>query len=102
MEENTMRSELIEKVTGVEAGTRFDAQVQRMEEAVVDAVEGVVRATKRAAKKGRRATEDLVDDAEYQVKQHPLATVGICLGLGLGVGAVIGAVLGRSGHFASR
>lgn len=36
--------------------------------------------------------------AEYQVKQHPLSSVGVSFGIGLGLGVVIGALLARNGH----
>lgn len=69
-----------------------------LKETVADAVEDGISAAKRAVKQGRRAAEDLVDDAEYQVKQHPLSSVGVSFGVGLGLGAVIGALLARNGH----
>jgi ElaB/YqjD/DUF883 family membrane-anchored ribosome-binding protein len=69
-----------------------------MKEAVVDAVEDRISAAKRAVKQGRRAAEDLVDDAKYQVKQRPLSAVGVFFGIGLGLGAVIGLLLARNGH----
>ena len=69
-----------------------------MKEAVADAVEERINTAKRAVKQGRRAADDLVDDAEYQVKQHPLSTLGVSFGIGLGLGAVIGILLARNGH----
>jgi ElaB/YqjD/DUF883 family membrane-anchored ribosome-binding protein len=69
-----------------------------MKEAVADAAEDGINTAKRAVKQGRRAAEDLVDDAEYQVKQHPLSAVAVSFGIGLGLGAVIGVLLTRNGH----
>jgi len=40
----------------------------------------------------------LVDDAEHQVKQHPLGTLGAFFSIGLGLGAVIGILLTRNGR----
>jgi len=60
-------------------------------------VEDGINAAKRAVKQGRHAAEDLVDDAEYQVKHHPLSAVGVSFGIGLGLGAVIGILLTRTG-----
>src|SRR5688572_14031653 len=50
----------------------------------------------RAIKRGRRAAEDALDDAEYQAKQHPLATACISFSIGLGLGAVISMLLARN------
>ena len=69
------------------------AGVGLLKETVADAIEDRIYAAKRAVKKGRRAAEDLLDDAEYQVKQHLLSTMGMAFGLGLGLGAVVGIVL---------
>ena len=52
--------------------------------------------SKRAVKHGRRAAEDLVDDAKYLVKQHPLSAVGVLFGIGLGLGDLIGVPLARN------
>ena len=82
--------------------TPLEAGVEHMKEAVADAVEDGVNAAKRAVKQGRRAAEDLVDDAKYQVKRHPLNAVGISFSVGLGLGALIGILLARSGHRGSK
>ncbi len=94
-----MRSEILDKA--MEAGAavaQMRAGSGRMKEAVAEAVEDGISAAKRAVKQGRRAAEDLVDDAEYRVKQHPLSAVGVSFGIGLGLGAVIGSLLARKGH----
>jgi ElaB/YqjD/DUF883 family membrane-anchored ribosome-binding protein len=94
-----MKAEVLDKAIEVGAAVaQMRAGSGRMKEAVVDAVEDGVSAAKRAVKQGRRAADDLVDDAEYQVKQHPLSAVGVSFGIGLGLGAVIGMVLARNGH----
>jgi ElaB/YqjD/DUF883 family membrane-anchored ribosome-binding protein len=92
-----MKAEVLEKV--IDAGAtaaQLGAGVGRAKEAVADTVEDGINTAKRAVKQGRRAAEDLVDDAEYQVKQHPLSTVGVSFGIGLGLGAVIGMLLARN------
>jgi ElaB/YqjD/DUF883 family membrane-anchored ribosome-binding protein len=92
-----MKAEVLDKVTGVgAAAAQMGAGVGRVKEAVADAVEDGINTAKRAVKQGRRAAEDLVDDAEYQVKQHPLSAVGVSFGIGLGLGAVIGVLLART------
>ena len=94
-----MKSEVLEKVTDVgSAAAQLEAGVGWVKEAVADALDDGAKAAKRAVKQGRRAAEDLVDDAEHQVKRHPLGAVGASLGVGLGLGVVIGMLLARNGH----
>ncbi len=91
-----MQTEILEKT--IEVRDQLGAEVKRVKEAVVDAVEDKLVAAKRAVKQGRRAAEDLVDDAEYQVKQRPFSALGVSFGIGLGLGAAIGVLLARNGH----
>lgn len=91
-----MQTEILEKT--IEVRDQLGAEVKRVKEAVVDAVEDKLVAAKRAVKHGRRAAEDLVDDAEYQVKQRPFSALGVSFGIGLGLGAAIGVLLARNGH----
>lgn len=94
-----MKDPLLDKVTDVgAAAAQLEAGVERVKGAVADAVEDGIDAARRGLKQGRRAAEDWVDDAEHQVKQHPLGTLGAFFGLGLGLGAVIGIVLTRNGR----
>ncbi len=94
-----MKSEVLDKVTDVSAAAaQFGAEMGRVKEAVTDAFEDGINAARSAVKKGRRAAEDLVDDAEYQVKRRPLNALGVTFGIGLGLGAVIGVLLARNGH----
>jgi ElaB/YqjD/DUF883 family membrane-anchored ribosome-binding protein len=92
-----MKAEVLDKAVEVGAAVaQMRAGSGRMKEAVADAVEDGISEAKRVVKQGRRAAEDLVDDAEYQVKQHPLSAVGVSFGIGLGLGAVIGMLLARN------
>ncbi|HEV2664693.1 MAG TPA: hypothetical protein VG324_07270 [Blastocatellia bacterium] len=91
-----MQTEIREKT--VEVRDQLEAEVKRVKKAVTDAVDNGVVAAKRAVKQGRRAAEDLVDDAEYQVKQHPFSALGVTFGVGMGLGAVIGVLLARNGR----
>ena len=94
-----MKELLLDKVTDVgAAAAQLEAGVERVKGAVADAVEDGIDAAKHPLKQGRRAAEDLVDDAEHQVKQHPLSTLGAFFGIGLGLGALIGFLLARNGH----
>jgi len=93
-----MKDEVLDKVADLGAAAHLGAGVERVKEAVADAVEHGMDATKRAVKQSRRAAEDLVDDAEYKVKKHPLSMVGASFVIGLGLGAVIAIGLTRTGH----
>jgi ElaB/YqjD/DUF883 family membrane-anchored ribosome-binding protein len=89
-----MQPEILEKT--IEVRDQLGAEVKRVKEAVVDAVDNGVVAVRRAAKQGRRSAEDLVDDAEYRVKQHPFSALGVSFGIGMGLGAAIGVLLARN------
>jgi ElaB/YqjD/DUF883 family membrane-anchored ribosome-binding protein len=91
-----MQTEIIEKTK--EVRNQVGAEVKRVKEAVADAVDNGVVAAKRAVKQGRRAAEDLVDDAEYRIKQRPFSALGITFGIGMGLGAAIGVLLARNGR----
>jgi ElaB/YqjD/DUF883 family membrane-anchored ribosome-binding protein len=94
-----MQTEILEKT--IEVRDQLGAEVKRVKEAVADAVEDGIGAARRAIKQGRRAAEDMVDDAEYRVKQRPFSALGVSFGIGLGLGAVIGVLLARNGRLDS-
>jgi ElaB/YqjD/DUF883 family membrane-anchored ribosome-binding protein len=73
----------------IEVRDQLGAEVKRMKEAVADAVDNGAVAARRAVKQGRRVAEDLVDDAEYRVKQHPFSALGVTFGIGVGLGAPV-------------
>ena len=91
-----MQTEIREKT--IEVRDQLGAEVKRVKEAVVDVVDNGIVAAKRAVKQGRRAAEDLVDDAEYRIKQRPFSALGVTLGIGMGLGAAIGVLLARNGR----
>jgi ElaB/YqjD/DUF883 family membrane-anchored ribosome-binding protein len=91
-----MQPEILEKT--MEVRDQLGAEVKRVKKAVADAVDSGVVAARRAVKQGRRAAEDLVDDTEYRVKQHPLSALGVTFGIGMGLGAAIGVLLARNGR----
>jgi len=91
-----MQPEILEKT--IEVRDQLGAEVKRVKEAVVDAVDNGVVAARRAVKQGRRSAEDLVDDAEYRVKQHTFSALGVSFGIGMGLGAAIGVLLARNGR----
>jgi ElaB/YqjD/DUF883 family membrane-anchored ribosome-binding protein len=92
----TMQTEIREKT--IEVRDQLEAEVKRVKEAVAGAVDNGIVAAKRAVKQGRRAAEDLVDDAEYQIKQRPFSSLGVSFGIGMGLGAAIGVLLARNGR----
>jgi ElaB/YqjD/DUF883 family membrane-anchored ribosome-binding protein len=94
-----MQPEEIKKAieNGVEAAVK-NLELGRMKKAVDETMEEGVDATRRALKRGRRNAEDLVETAEYKIKQHPLPALGITFGVGLGLGAVIGLLSVRNGR----
>jgi len=91
-----MQAEILGRT--IEVRDQVEAEVKRVKEAVVDAVEDRLIEAKRAVKLSRRAAEDFVDEAEYHIKQRPFSALGVSFGVGLGLGAAIGVLLARNGH----
>jgi ElaB/YqjD/DUF883 family membrane-anchored ribosome-binding protein len=91
-----MQTEILEKT--IEVRDQLGAEVKRVKEAVADAVEDGYGAARRAVKQGRRAAEDLVDDAECRVRQRPFSALGVSIGIGVGLGVAIGVLLARNGR----
>ena len=78
-----------------QAGVQATKMKDTVQETVNTAVEDGVATARRAIKVSRRAAEDLVDDAQHEVRQNPLRAIGITLGIGFGVGALIGLLASR-------
>jgi ElaB/YqjD/DUF883 family membrane-anchored ribosome-binding protein len=91
-----MQPEILEKT--IEVRDQLGSEVKRVKESVTDAVDNGIVAARRAVKQSRRAAEDLVDGAEYRVKQHPFSALGVTFGIGMGLGAAIGVLLARNGR----
>ena len=66
-----------------------------IKELVADAFEDGVDSAKSALKRGRRTAEDTLDSTAYQIKRHPLESVGMMFGLGLVCGLACGWIAGR-------
>jgi ElaB/YqjD/DUF883 family membrane-anchored ribosome-binding protein len=81
-----MRPEILEKT--IEVSGQLGTEVKRVKEAMTDAVENGIDSAKRSVKRGRRAAEDLVDDAEYQIKHRPFSALGVTFGIGWGLGPI--------------
>ena len=62
---------------------------------VNDACEDFVGKSMRAVKVGRRAAEDLVDDAEHTVKKYPKSAVASGIMTGIILGFCLGWLLAR-------
>ena len=87
----------------VAAGAAAGAQVAhvgleavRVKEKVEHAVEDGVTAARRAAKRGRYAAEDLLDETIHRVKRSPLSAVAVSFGAGFGLGAIVVWVASRN------
>jgi hypothetical protein len=63
---------------------------------IVSAVEDYADATRRAARRGRLAAEDLMDEAAHSVKQRPLQIVALTFGLAFGTGVLFGWIASRT------
>jgi ElaB/YqjD/DUF883 family membrane-anchored ribosome-binding protein len=85
MEEND-KSSLLGKARErlMEAG----GEVSRLKTEASQAVEDGVVAARRLARRGRAATEDLIEDATHHIKHEPLRSVAIGLAIGFGMGAL--------------
>lgn len=81
-----------------QAGVRATKMKDAVQETVTNAVEDGVATARRVVKRSRHAAEEMIDDAEHQVRQHPFRVVGITLGIGIGLGALIGVLATRQNH----
>jgi ElaB/YqjD/DUF883 family membrane-anchored ribosome-binding protein len=64
-------------------------ELSRLKTEASEAVEDGMIAARRLAKRGRAATEDLVDDAAYRIKHDPIRSVAMGLAIGFGLGALV-------------
>ena len=88
MEEND-KNNLLDKARHIgERLIEVGGAVSRLKSEVSRAVEDGVVAARRLARRGRYATEDLVDDAAHRVKHEPLRSVAMGLAIGIGIGAL--------------
>ena len=63
-------------------------EVSRLKTEASQAVEDGVAAARRLARRGRNATEDLIDDAARHIRHEPLRSVVVGLAIGFGLGAL--------------
>ena len=64
-------------------------EASRLKTAASHAVEDAVTETKRFARRGRYAAEDLMEDAAHRVKRDPLRSVAFGFAIGLSIGALV-------------
>jgi ElaB/YqjD/DUF883 family membrane-anchored ribosome-binding protein len=64
-------------------------ELSRLKTETSQAVEDGMIAARRLARRGRAATEDLVDDAAYRIKHDPIRSVAMGLAIGFGLGALV-------------
>jgi ElaB/YqjD/DUF883 family membrane-anchored ribosome-binding protein len=84
----------------IEAGAQvatLGLDAARVKARVGQAVEEGVIAARRAAKQGRYAAEDLLDEATHCVKKNPLSAVAVSFWAGFGLG-VLAVWLGSHDH----
>lgn len=88
MKENE-ESSVLEKATPVvEPLMEGEAKVSRLKTEASRAVEDGMTAARRLARRGRAATEDLIDDTAHHIQHEPLRSVAMGLAIGFGVGAL--------------
>jgi ElaB/YqjD/DUF883 family membrane-anchored ribosome-binding protein len=63
-------------------------EAARLKTAASHAVEDAATEAKRFARRGRYATEDLMEDAAHRVKRDPLRSVALGFAIGLSIGAL--------------
>ena len=70
-------------------------EAARLRTAVVHAIEDGIEDARRLAKRGKSIAEDVIDDAESNVRHHPLTTVGVATLGAFAIGGIVGFLLGR-------
>jgi ElaB/YqjD/DUF883 family membrane-anchored ribosome-binding protein len=84
-----------------QAGEQFSNtahKASRAASAVKDAVEDGMGAARRAAKQGRYAAAELIDDTKRRVQRHPVETVVATFAAGIAAGTAIGWMVRRRHH----
>jgi ElaB/YqjD/DUF883 family membrane-anchored ribosome-binding protein len=88
MEENEKSSLLEEAVPVVESLTEGEGKVSRFKTEASQVVENGMTAARRLARRGRAATENLIDGAAHHIQDEPLRSIAMGLAIGFGVGAL--------------
>jgi ElaB/YqjD/DUF883 family membrane-anchored ribosome-binding protein len=85
----------------VRAGEKFAESVCDIEDAkaaISAAVDEGKEAARRVVIRGRRAAEDLDEEAVREVRKHPRTTVAVTFGVAMGAGLLLGWLLARAGR----
>ena len=83
----------------VRAGEKFAESVCDIENAkaaISAAVDEGKEATRRVVARGRRAAEDLNEDAVRGIRRHPRTSLAITFGVAMSAGLVLGWLVGRA------
>jgi hypothetical protein len=70
-EGNAMQTKTLDKT--IKARDESMTEVERLMEAIAEAVKNEISASKRAIEQGRRSTGDLVKDNEHQIQQRSVS-----------------------------
>ncbi len=70
--------------------------IENAKAAISAAVDEGKEAARRVVIRGRRAAEDLEEDAVRGVRRYPRASVGVTFGVAMGAGLLLGWLLGRA------
>ena len=70
-------------------------EAARLRDAVIHAIEDGIEDARRVAKRGKNIATEMIDDAEANVRHHPLGTVGVATLGAFIVGGLVGFLLGR-------
>jgi len=73
-------------------------EAARVRERIEHAVDDKVVAARRAAKRGRYAAEDLLDEATHCIKKNPVSAVAASFWAGFGLGAIAVWLCSRNGN----
>ncbi len=70
-------------------------EAARLRDAVIHAIEDGIDEARRMAKRGKNVAQEVMDDAESNVRHHPLTTVGVATLGAFVIGGLFGFLLAR-------
>jgi ElaB/YqjD/DUF883 family membrane-anchored ribosome-binding protein len=83
-----MRDSVLRKTIQSGAQAAYGLDPAKVKARVQDALDDSVTTARRAAKHGRHAAEDFLDEATYCIKKNPLSAVGVSFWAGFGLGVI--------------
>ena len=72
------------------------SDIENAKAALSEVVDEGKEAARRALKRGRRAAEDLDEDAVRGIREYPRMTVAVTFGVAMGAGLLLGWLFGRA------